>query len=432
MMTPIFAEPLSTDPWWWEAAPGQACEPDGLPASVDVAIIGAGFTGLSAALELAKAGREVLVLDAGVPGEGASKRNGGMIGSGHRVGYAALEKKYDKRAAVALLKEGLEALAYTTDLIGREAIECQFQRCGRFRGAWRPEHYEAFGREVDLLKRVIGLEAHMVPRSEQHQEIATDAYHGGCVYPEHGGLHPGLFHQGLLDRAMGAGAKVAGMTPVTRLDQEASGFRLETARGTVMAGNVIVATNGYSGPVTPWVRRRLIPVASFIIATEPLADGEVQQLFPTSRMIVESRLRHCYFRPSPDGRRILFGGRADLVPTDLRQSAAVLRRLMLAVFPDLTDLKISHSWSGFVAFSRDHLPHLGAHEGLHYALGYSGSGVAMAPYLGYRIANRVLGTAEGLSPFDKTPFPAIPFYNGTPWFLPIVERYYRWRERSEA
>ena len=431
MVQPILTDDAVFEPWWWQAAPRPDEAPQPLPADCDVAIVGAGFTGLSAALVLARAGRDVLVLDAGPIGAGASSRNGGMIGSGHRVDFATLERRYGKPMAEAIVREGLTSLEFTIALIEREQIACQFRRSGRFRGAWRPADYEAFGREIDFMAKSFGVEAAMVPRAEQHREIASEAYHGGCIYLSHGGLHPGLLHQGLLTRARSAGATVLGQSPVTAIARERDGFRLSVAGASVAAREVIVATNGYSGPASPWHSRRLIPVPSYIIATEPLGKARVEELIPGGRMIVESRSRHCYYRPSPDGERLLFGGRASVAPIPPAKAAVRLQRLLVGLFPSLAGVKVSHAWTGNVAFSRDHLPHLGRHEGVHYALGYSGSGVAMAPYLGHKVAHLLLGRDEGRSPFAETPFRAFPLYDGRPWFLPLVEAKTRladWRE----
>ena len=428
----IFTADARFEPWWWEAAPRPVGDAFALPKDADVAVVGGGFTGLSAALELARAGRKVVVLEAGNLGQGASSRNGGMIGSGHRVGFDLLCKRYGEATAEAIIKEGLASLDFTVDLIRREQIQCHFLRSGRFRGAWQPEHYEAFGREIDFLRSRFGVEADMVSRADAWKEAATDAYHGGCIYHAHGGLHPGLLHQGLLDRSIASGAIVVGNQAVSGISRDGDRFHLRVNGKSVAAREVIVATNGYTGPATPHFRRRLVPVPSYIIATEDLGATRIRDLIPNGRMIVESRARHCYYRTAPDGQRILFGGRAAVSVIDTKNSAHRLYQLMTGLFPSLKGVKISHSWSGFVAMSRDHLPHVGLRDGVHYALGYSGSGVAMAPYLGWKAARKVLGKADGGSPFDGTPFPAVPFYNGKPWFLPFVERYYRLQDRREG
>ncbi len=432
----ILTPDASFEPWWWEAAPLSATPsappPQSLPKSVDVVIVGAGYTGLSAALTLARAGRRVLVVDAGDPGTGASTRNGGMIGSGHRVGFARLSRNLGEETAVAVLGEGLRALEFAAGLIESEGIDCNYVRCGRFRAAWRPADYEAMGREADELARLIGLETHMVAKSEQHLEVVSESYHGGCLFPAHGGLHPALFHKGLLDRARTAGASIVGGVRVAGWQLEAAGLGVHTDRGRITAHDLIVATNGYTGPGVPGFSRRVVPVASYMIATEPLPRDTVAALIPGRRMIIETRSRHCYYRPSPDGRRILFGGRAALTAIDVRNSAKTLHRLMAGLFPVLADVRVSHSWTGSVGFTTDHLPRIGGRDNVFFALGYSGSGVAMAPYLGHKVGLKVLGSRDGRTAFDDLPFSALPLYAGRPWFLPLLDYYYRCKDRLEG
>jgi len=426
------APDASFDPWWWEALPPTEPDPAPLPPRCDVAIIGAGYTGLSAALTLARAGRDVLVLDAGIAGRGASTRNGGMIGSGHRLGFPALADRLGRPGAAAILREGAASLEFTASLIEREEIACQFTRCGRFRAAWRARDYDSMGRELDMLRREIELDADMVPRSEQHREVRTDSYHGGTVYHRHGALQPALFHSGLLARVRAAGARVAEHSAVSAISLERGGFTLETARGRIEAAAVIVATNGYTGPESPTLRRRLVPLSSYLIATEPLPAGAVAELIPGGRMIVETRSRHCYYRASPDGQRILFGGRAALSAIEPAPAAERLRKLLVQVFPSLAETRMTHSWSGRIAFPRDQMPHIGSIDGIYFALGYSGSGVAMAPYLGHKVALKVLGSADGHTAFDDVPFAPIPFHRGRPWFLPFLDIGYRIRDRMEG
>ena len=425
-------------PWWWEAAPRPDHSEVPVPAEIDVAIVGSGYAGLSAALTLARAGRSVAVFEAGDPGFGASSRSGGMIGSGHRMGskgFAGLAEELGEARAIALLKEGVSALEFATGLIERESIDCKFKRVGRFRAACRPQDYDTIGHDIDLLRRKIGIDVDMVPASGFAQEVATDRYFGGCVFHEHGGLHAGLFQLGLLDRASAAGAVVCGRAAVSGIDGHQGAFEIVTARGRCRAREVIVATNGYTGPLTPAFRRRLIPIASFIIATEAIGEDRVRQEIPSSRMIVETRSRHCYYRPSPDGERIIFGGRAALRPIDLRTSARRLHRFMTRLFPSLAEVRVTHSWTGNIAFARDHLTHIGVRDGIHYALACNGSGVAMAPYAGHKAALKLLGSPDGRTAFDEFEFKAYPFYRGRPWFLPVVDWLYQardaWEERND-
>jgi len=427
----IFTESPVFEPWWWEAAPRGVYDA-ALPKQTDVAVVGAGFAGLSAALTLSRAGRSVLVLDAESPGYGASSRNGGMIGSGHRRGFADLSKAFGEAKARDFITEGLRSLEFTRELIEREGIDCKLDICGRFRAAWRSQDYDTLARDAEFQVKEFGAEMSVVTRAEQSREVGTDRYHGGVIFHQHGGLHPGLFHAGLCDLAEQAGAVVAGHAAVTRLAREGDGFRLETVRGTVTARDVVIATNGYTGQVTQKLRRGLVPVSSYIVATEPLGDNRMKALIPGGRMIVETRSRHCYYRASPDGERLIFGCRAALRAIDPRTSAETARKLIVDLFPTLKDVKLSHSWSGRLGMTRQQLPHVGRHDGLHVALGFNGSGVAMAPYLGHKAALKVLGDAEGRTPFEETELTAVPFYDGRPWFLPFMDLYYDMKDRMEG
>ena len=168
-----------------------------------------------------------------------------------------------------------------------------------------------------------------------------------------------------------------------------------------------------------------------MIATEQLSSDLVKQLIPNNRTIVESRSRHCYFRTSPDGQRILFGARASLRAIDPQKSGRCLHMLMSELFPQLSSVQISHSWNGYVAMTKDQIPHIGINNGVYFALGYNGSGVAMAPYLGYKAAQMMLDNPEANTIFKDTTFALIPFYNGNPWFLPIYELYLRFKDNME-
>jgi len=273
----------------------------------------------------------------------------------------------------------------------------------------------------------------MVPRSEQHREVVTDRYYGGCIFHSHGGLNPAKFYDGIAQNAQIAGAKVFGKSPVISVNKTSDGFVLETPRGKLKARDVIMATNGYTTGVSPDLRRRVVPISSSMIATEPLCKERVRSLIPGLKMIVETRSRTCYYRPSPDGERILLGGRAALRQIDPVKSGKVLRRLLVGLFPSLSDVTISHSWQGTLAFSTDHLPHIGRGEdGLYYAMGYSGSGVAMAPYLGWRVANKVLGNEEGKTGFVVLGFEPVRFRAFLPVGLPFVELWYRCKDFIEG
>lgn len=420
------------DPYWWEAAPRESKSDIALPAKVDVLVVGAGYAGLSAALTLARAGRSVLVCEAGPPGFGASSRSGGMIGHGHRLSYSGLIERYGETTAKTMILEGMASLDYAKSLIAETGMDAGLRPVGRLRGAWTTADYDTMGREADLLRRNVGLEVDVVQKGDMRREISTDAYQGGLIFHSHAGLHPALFQQGLLAAARKAGAVVAGHCAVEGWTREADGFSVATQRGAVKAGELIVTTNGYSGrPFVP-LARRVVPIPSYLIATEELGENRVRELIPSLRMIVETREKHLYYRPSPDQKRIVLGGRAALHPIDLDQAGARLRRELVALFPSLSDVAISHVWTGNVAMTRSDLPGIGQRDGLWYTLGCNGSGVALMPYLGHRLAQKILGMPEGRTAFDDIPFTAVPFYDGRPWFLPFMTLAFRardlWRE----
>ena len=401
-------------PYWWEHAAPTATPTPALPIRADVAVVGAGYTGLSAALTLARAGRSVVVLDAGLPGIGASSRNGGMLGDWLKPSFDTLTRRYGR--ARALIAEAREALDFLGHFIADEGIVCDFSHCGGFTGANTAHQYEAMARDTEALSRSIGLEGEMVPKSEVRNEIGTDLYHGGRVMHRRAGLHPARYHAGLLARVRAAGVTVAGDSPVTALERNGTGFRVSMPGATLGVRDVVVATNGYTGAVTPALRRRVIPVTSYMIATKPLSPNLMATLMPKGRMLSDSNRLLCYFRPSPDNTRILFGGRPAYTDIGPDMAAQRLSRYMTRIFPELKDVELTHSWFGYIAYTFDRLPHVGTRDGMHYAMGYCGSGVVMSTWLGRKAALRLLGKPEAKSAFADLEHPTSPFYHGRPWF----------------
>ena len=425
----LYSADFKDQPYWWDAAPRPLPREAPLPGQVDVAVIGSGYTGLQAALQTARGGRQTLVLDAEAAGWGCSSRNGGQLDSEFKPSHAELARRYGAARALEIGREGMRALDYVGDFVRQEGLDCGYERVGRFHAAHHPTRYEQLAREMQAQPAALRMPFHMVPRAEQHCEIATDAYFGGCVMEAYAALDPARYHLEMLRVAEAAGVQVASHTPVTGIAAEGRGFRLQTARGAVTARDVVVATNGYTGTVTPWQRRRVIPIGSYIIATEELAPELTARLLPNARVISDTRKVVYYYRLSPDRRRVVFGGRVAFDETDVRISAPRLHRDMVAVFPELAATRVSHAWMGFVAFTFDHLPHAGRHAGIHYAMGYCGSGIALASYLGMRIGQQVLGSSEGATALDGLAFQTRPTYTGRPWFLGPSIAWYKLRDR---
>jgi len=421
---------IRSEPYWWDATPPAAEPVQPVAPLVDVAIIGAGYTGLSAAITLARAGRSVQVFDKMRPGEGASTRNGGIASGNLRLSFAQMIRRFGMERAQAIQAEAKAAREDLARFIAAEGIACDFHLSGRFSGASSPGQYEGLAREAELLAKHLGVEAYAVPRDAQKNALGTDYYWGGMVRMDIGGLDPAKLHAGMWRIARAVGATVHGDTAVLGTERlAAGGFRVTTARGPVLAREVIVGTNGYTDKSNRWLQRRLVPVASSIIATAPLSANLMATLMPKRFMCVETRKLHYYYRPSPDGTRILFGGRGASLTESRDRVTARLHRALADVFPEIDSVDVTHSWTGNVAMNRDLIPRIFTHEGMHYAAGYCGSGVVWARWAGQKVALKILGLPEGSSALDFRPPRAIPLYDGRPWFMPAVFAWYEMQDR---
>lgn len=425
---------FSNTPCWHEAIqqilPGLTGTPDSLPKRAEIVIIGAGFTGLSAALVLVRAGRDVVIVDAEGPGAGCSSRNGGIIGpSYHKLGLEGLAASHGKQKMRNVLAESRDSLEFLVEFIANENIDCDLRRSGRFRGADKPQHYEDLAREIESLKASVDLDADMVPQAKQRAEIGTDTYFGGAVYHRDGHLHPGRYVAGLAERVHAAGARIIGKAPVTGVHRDGNGFTLEIGDHRLLARQVLVATNGYTPRSLGWFRRRILPIRSAIIATEPVAPAIIRELSPKDRAFSGTSRLTLYYRPSSDGTRMIFGGRAMHLDDRPAAYTADLHQQMLRIFPQLEGVKLSHGWSGTVAYTFDHVPHIGQHDGLHYAMGYCGSGIGRSTYYGRKAALKMLGDSGGATALDGLAFRTRPFYSGTPWFLPAVLRWHAFMDK---
>ena len=409
--------PISTEPYWLDGLDLPIDPESPFPESVDVAIVGAGYTGLSAARETAGAGRSTLVLDAGAFGTGCSGRNGGQVAYSFKPGFEALARRHGRERALAIGREGFAAMEYLRSLAQDQGLSFDWRRSGYYYGAHTARHFDVLRREAE--RQPAGLEQRIsvVRQVDQGAEIDTPYYHGGLVYHDDASVHPAKLLRVLRRRALDAGAQVRHRCEVQSLQRTAPGFELETARGVVRARQVLIDTNGYTGPLTPWQRRRVIPIGSYQIVTEELGEARVRALLPGMRNVGDTRRVVVYFRPSADGRRIVFGGRAALAERDALRVVPQLRAMLAQIFPSLRDVRITHCWVGMVAFTFDTLMHTGRHDDLFHCLGYCGQGVPTAPYFGMHIGQRMVGKPEGATPLDDLSFPTLPLYRGVPWFL---------------
>jgi glycine/D-amino acid oxidase-like deaminating enzyme len=431
-MAPLFTPDCKHAPYWWDRVPRPELDMSALPAKIDVVVIGSGYTGLNAALQTARGGRSTLVLDAEDAGYGCSTRNGGQISTSVKPSYDQLAARHGADRAARIIREGQASLAWLGEFVANEKIDCDYEIAGRFHAAHAPSQYEALGQRIRNQPKGLEVEAHLVPRTEQHTELGTDVYFGGVIFPRHASVDPARYHQGLLERVRAAGAIVTPRTPALAIERTEAGFKIKTSRASVHARDVVVATNGYTGKLTPWLRRRVIPIGSYMIATEQMPREQMASLMPRRRIVSDTRKVVYYYRASPDGTRILFGGRVSHKETDPRISGPRLHAEMVRIFPEIAQVRISHTWLGFVAYTFDELMHTGRHDGIYFAMGYCGSGVGMGSYLGMRIGQQVLGKSEGRTAFDDLAFETRPLYSGNPWFLAPAVAYYRWQDQRSA
>jgi glycine/D-amino acid oxidase-like deaminating enzyme len=412
-------------PYWWEDAAFPDAGSPPLPAEADVLVIGAGYTGLGAGLELARGGRAAVVVDRGAVASGASSRNGGMV---HPGGKHSLDEFLAMPEGRALWDVTVAAFDGIEALIAALGIDCAWRRSGHLELAHHPRAVGRLRREAAAFEE-IGEAASVVERDALAAEIGTDAYHAALLVERSGSLHPARFAAGLALAAAGAGAHLAPHTTVRAVEHQPAGFIVHTDRGAVRAGDVVVATNGYTDRLVPWLARRILPVGSFIIATEPIDAGVAASVSPRGRLFFDSRNFLCYWRLSPDGSRVLFGGRTSFAPTTVEASRDRLYQAMLRIHPQLAGVALDHAWGGNVALTVDRMPHIGRHpaSGVVYSMGYCGTGVAMATHLG-RLTGRWLAGGGDLPAHARLPWRPVPAPGRVDWLLPVAGWWYQARD----
>ncbi|HBF31020.1 FAD-dependent oxidoreductase [Rhizobium sp.] len=422
---------VKSTPYWWDDCtfPTFAVQP--VNATCDVAIVGAGYTGLSAAIELARAGLHVQLFDRQSLGQAASSRNGGMASGSIRPGRKALIKRFGLARANGILMEGKAARDDLRLFLHEDNIDCDYTLSGLFDGAMTADECDELRRHADLLNQHLGIEAFEIAKSDIPNYIGTDLYVGGMARMDIAGLHPAKLLSGMIRVAASTDAVIHENTAVEGSTVEKGGVTIKTQRGEVFAKRLLVCTDGYTDGSDPWLRRRLVPVRSRIIATEPLDQSVINRLMPTRMMYGDMRKLSYYYRPSPDGSRILFGGRDGTMEGEPDAPTVHLRAELARLFPELADVGLSHSWFGYVAMHRDMIPRIFSSENTVYATGYCGSGIVWARWLGKKAAYKIIGDKErSQSAFDFDPAPkAVPFYRGNPWFIPAVYSMYEWHDK---
>jgi glycine/D-amino acid oxidase-like deaminating enzyme len=400
-----------------------------LPAKSDGVVVGGGIPGLAAALQLARRGASVTVLEAQTIGWGASSRNGGMALTGLKLDAAVVEKRYGVELTRQLFDDSIASLVTVERIVQRENVTCEFARSGHLLVANKPAHYEALQNEAEWYAQHFNHITRTIPRNELHSEIGSDVYHGGLVDETSAGLNPAQYVVGLAKAAERAGARLCPNARLGRIERSATGYKLYSERGETTAEKVLVTTGGYTSSATPILQRRIIPIGSYIIATSPITTELRHELIPHDRMVFDYRHFLNYYRFSADN-RMIFGGRAAFFPetaSSIRNSAEILRKEMIYVFPQLKETAVEYAWGGTLDFAFDLMPHAGQLNGLYYALGFAGHGVALGSHLGTIMADAMLDDKVAELPYNAYPFPEAPLglYNGKAWFLPLIGLWHR-------
>ncbi|MGY2257912.1 NAD(P)/FAD-dependent oxidoreductase [Pseudomonas sp. SDO55104_S430] len=418
---------MHSESYWLDTAPVfTGAQTGALPARVDVVVVGGGFTGLSAARALALKGASVAVLEAGrVVGE-ASGRNGGHCNTGVAQDYGSLVASLGAEQARAYYRAYESAVKSVVTLVKEEGIACDMRRSGKLKLAAKPQHYEGLARTCEIIRREVDAEVELLSAEQARAEVDSAQFHGGLLQRNGVQMHVGRFGVGLAEVAARHGALIYQQTTVQGWKAEAGGYRVDTSRGSLHAGQVLMATGASQHGGLGWYRRRIVPVGSFIVATEVLPKTLIERLLPQQRSYVTSRMIGNYFRITPDN-RLLFGGRARFAMSGGNsdaKSGKILHAAMVQMFPQLAQVKIDYCWGGLVDMTSDRLPRAGQHGGVYHSMGYSGHGVQMSVHMGQVMAEVMDGKADA-NPWGELDWPAIPGHFGKPWFLPAVGLYYR-------
>ncbi len=372
-----------------------------------VCVIGAGYTGLGAALELASRGLSVIVLESATVGSGASGRNGGQVHPGQRRDQAWIEQALGQQNANSLWQMAQDARANLSDLIARHNIDCDFKP-GLIHARHRPGGEADDRRDIDHMAKVYNYDQiRTIDRDQLAEDLGTDVYFGGTC--DHGGghLHPLNLALGLARAACTAGAEIYEQSRALRWTKTSSGMTVRTAQGDVICDHLILTGDGYIDGLSPEIDAQVMPINNFVLATAPL--GELADHIIRSEMAVaDSRFVVNYFRKSPDG-RLLFGGGENYSPWYPSDLKAFVRRHMLKIYPNLKDQPITHAWGGALGITMTRVPFVRQiAPGVVAAAGYSGQGVMLAPYFGRILAQASLGEMSGLNLLSKLPTPAFP------------------------
>ena len=416
---------IKNEPYWWSDAKPEFVAQEEWPSNADVVIVGAGYTGLSAALTLLDSGLKVIIIDKEIAGFGASSRNGGITSGKIKPSIRELKAKFGLDLSKQIVEEGNLARKDLYNFIKKEKIDCDLKINGMFVGATSKKGLENQKKESDFNFRTIGIENKIIEKKDVPDFIESNKYVGGIFDDKIGSIHPAKLVKSMIHLVLKKGGLIFDKTTFKKSERNGKKFNILTNKGLVKSNHLIIATNAYTDKNIPWLRKKLIPVISEMISTCEIGNNRVNSLMPKLTTFGESLNLFYYFRPSPDGKRILIGGRR--VRYNNENPTKKLKSGLLEIFPGLNDIEISNHWYGFVTFPVDQIPKLVMHEGIIYAAGYCGSGTVWSRWFGKKAAEIILNF-EQKSAFYNIPFRKIPFYNGYPWFVPVAIKYFKMQD----
>lgn len=429
---------MKTTPFWWEEAEPQHGERSFDKTTCTALIIGSGYTGLSAAITLAEAGlADVVVVDAMRIGEGASSRNGGMIGNSAKFTLAQASKRFGEKRATEIIDDYGASMSFMIQRAATLSDPIDLNLSGAVVAAYTRKDLVRLREMRGHLASENQQNMDILEQDEVHSVLKTDIYRGAMVIRGQGTIHPGKYVQALARRALELGVRIFTGWRFLGARQDGQGHvaRLQDVENRdpieIRTDRILLGVNGYAGPETPWLRKRSIPVQSYMIATEEMPFDLLERLIPQNRAVFDTKRVLYYFRRSPDGKRILFGGRARFRNSTAEQGAKGLRGFMEHTFPETRSVALSHAWLGNVSFALDFCTHGGRmSDGIYYVSCCNGNGISGQTYLGHRIAEHMLGRPNTDRGIIGSRFPRLYFYNGKPWFLPIIGAGYRLLDKA--
>lgn len=423
-------EVIANSLWTATANTEPTCPPLVGDAETEVAIIGGGVTGLSAAVHLAERGVTVTLLEAKSPGWGASGRNGGQVNPGLKEDPDAIEARFGKEMGSRIVALSGGSAQLTFDLINRLGIECAAKQTGWLQPFHSDQSEGTVRKRVEQWSRR-GEPLRLMSREEATSLLGTNIYRGAMIDERGGNLHPLNYALGLAEAARRAGANIHGHSEVTRVETVGDRHILHTQTGRLTARRVLIGTNGYSGPATPELARTVVPVRSIQVATEILSEDQQKQILPQGHSASDSRRLLLYFRKDQYGRFVM-GGRGAYGAGTTQERMKALRAVSLEMYPVLRGVEWHYAWGGFVAMTQDHYPHLNrVGPGIMSAIGYNGRGVGMATALGKVLADWASGMPEADLPFPVSPPRPIPFHYLRKAAVSTVVAWSQFRDRLE-